>query len=523
MHAFLQRHASRVMGVLHGFDRMRFRGTLRQLAHGGGMREFLFRANVLFKDFKDYVISITDQVREAAQQTADQAGRPLKYLASSATNKEAIARQIAASDGVKEGLVCVLSCVELCRSYQVTRNPQAKRLELHSGLRKCLHYYYYFQHPRLGWMHARLQTWFPFTMHMNLNGREWLCQELDRAGIDYLRRENCLTHVADECRAQQLLDRQLRINWPRLLNSIAKDVHPRLRQIVAPWQNIGYYWSLDESEWATDVMFRSPSALADLYPRLVRHAMSTFGSREVLRFLGRKTPRHGGPCSGNFQGEVTTDLRQRPEGMRIKHRLNHNSLKMYDKQGSVLRVETTINDPHDIKVFRAKEGDEGGAKDWRILRKGVADLHRRAQVSQAANERYLAGLAAANETTALAKLSEPLCRPTQYRGKRVRALNPLSGDDAALLESVSRAEFLVHGFRNHDLQPLLYGAPPRTKEEQRRRSAAVTRKLRLLRAHGLIRKVPKSHRYLLSDQGQRVITAVLAARQADTAKLTAAA
>ena len=99
MHAFLQRHASRVMGVLHGFDRMRFRGTLRQLAHGGGMREFLFRANVLFKDFKDYVISITDQVREAAQQTADQAGRPLKYLASSATNKEAIARQIAASDG----------------------------------------------------------------------------------------------------------------------------------------------------------------------------------------------------------------------------------------------------------------------------------------------------------------------------------------------------------------------------------------------------------------------------------------
>jgi hypothetical protein len=189
----------------------------------------------------------------------------------------------------------------------------------------------------------------------------------------------------------------------------------------------------------------------------------------------------------------------------------------------VLRVETTINDPHDIKVFRPKEGDEHGRKSWRILRKGVADLHRRAEVSQAANERYLNALAAADETTVLAQLTEPLCRPVQYRGGRVRALNPLAADDAQLLEAVSRGEFLVHGFRNRDLQPLLYSSQPSDPHEQRRRSAAVTRKLRLLRAHGLVRKVPKTHRYLLSDKGQTAITALLAARQAETQKLTAAA
>jgi hypothetical protein len=522
MESFLQRHASCVMGVLSGFDRLRFRGTLRPLAHGGGMSEFLYRAQVLLKDFKGYVMGVTNQIRQAVERTAQRADCPFEYLASSATNKEQTALKLAAAHRRQQGLICILSCVETCRSYEIHRNRQARRLELQSGLRKCLHYYYYFQHPRFGLMHARLQSWFPFDLRVGLNGREWLCRELDRSGVAYRRRDNCLVQVADVARAQRLLDRQLRTDWSHLLDSIAAQVHPLRRKILAPWP-IDYYWSLDESEWATDVMFRSPSALAALYPRLVGQAMTTLGSREVLRFLGRKTPLSGAPCFGQFTGEVTSDLRQRPEGIRVKHRVNRNSIKMYDKQGSVLRVETTINDPHDIKVYRAKEGDERGPKDWRILRKGVADVHRRAEVSQAANERYLEALAAADQTTSLAALSEPLCRPTTYRGKRVRALNPLSADDAALLEAVSRGEFLVHGFRNRDLQPLLYSSAALSPADRRRRSAAVTRKIRLLRAHGLIRKVPKTHRYLISKPGQLAIAALLAARNANPQKLTAAA
>jgi hypothetical protein len=520
MLGFVQRHADKVTGILQGFDRLRFRGTLRKLVFLEGMMEFLWKTKVLLKDFKSYVIDVTKQIKTAAEQTAEQAGRPMKYLTSSSTDKEAVARKIAAANGIKEGLLCVLSCVENCQSFEVGPNPKIKQLELRFVPRKCLHYYFYMQHPRLGFLHARFQSWFPFDLRVCLNGREWLCRELDRAGIHYVRRENCLIDVADVGRAQRLLDDQSRTDWLAQLDEFATLAHPLRTRIFQAWP-VDYYWSLDESEWASDVMFRSPQHLAKLYPQLVRHAVNCFGSRDVMRFLGRKVPATG--INTQFQGEVVSDLKQRPEGMRVKHRVKSNSIKMYDKQGSVLRVETTINDPHDFQVFRSKEGDPEGPKSWLPLRKGVADVPRRAEVSQAANERYLEGLAAVEQTTSLADLTAPLCKPTRYRGRSVRALNPLAEPDARLLETINRGEFAINGFRNRDLQAWLYSSPAQTLAERRRRSARTSRQLRMLRAHHLIRKVSKSHRYQLTEFGRSAVTALLTARQADTAKLAAAA
>jgi hypothetical protein len=280
---------------------------------------------------------------------------------------------------------------------------------------------------------------------------------------------------------------------------------------------------VEESEWASDVMFRSPPALAALYPRLIHHGIEHIGSREVMRFLGRKVPTLHGGVRRSFRGEVVTDLRERPEGLRIKHRLRENWIKMYDKQGSVLRVETVINNPCDWKVYRPRQGDPGGAKDWRQLRKGVADLYRRAQVSQAANRRYLDSMAAVDSNVPLGDLARPLCRPVEWKGQRVRALNPLSGDDAQLLQAVNRGEFAINGFRNRDLRVLLWGAPADDAADRRRQSAAVTRKIRLLRAHELIQKVQKTTRYILTAAGRQAISALLAARAADPAKLIAAA
>src|SRR5487761_362186 len=246
--------------------------------------------------------------------------------------------------------------------------------------------------------------------------------------------------------------------------------------------------------------------------------MRNLGSADVMRFLGRKVPQHGG-VNGQFLGEVVSDLKRRPEGMRIKHRLNSNTIKMYDKQGSVLRIETTINDARDRKAFRPKEGQPRGRKSWRPLRKGIADLHRRAQISQAANDRYLDSLAAVEDATPLEELAGQLCQPVELDGRRVRALNPFSVDDAKLLLAVNRGEFFIHGFRNRDLRPLLFGTRETSAEESRRQASAVTRRLRLLRAHGLIRKVPKTHRYMLTERGQSAIAALLAARHANIAKL----
>lgn len=527
MTSFIQRHRDSVIGVLNGLDRLRLRGTKRLLAHTGGMSNFLWQVKVRLKDFKTYALAVTDQIRRAIEQVADDMDRPHVYLRSSSADKEAIARSIMERDGVTEGLICVLSSVEPCFSYSIHRNAETKKLELQGGNSKCKHYYHYAIHPELGFMHVRLQTWFPFTVHMCINGREWLARQMDRAGIGYTRRDNCFVDVADVKRAQHLLDGQLRGNWAIMLNRIVHDASPGLRSVFRTCP-VDSYWSVDQSEWATDVMFRSPDALKGLYPHLIRHGMQTLGSRDVMRFLGRRAPTephlHHEGIHNAFKGEVVTDLKGRPEGVRIKHRVNRNSVKMYDKQGSVLRVETTINDARDMKAYRPKEGDPRGKKSWRYLRKSVVDLRRRAQISQAANERYLEAMAAAELKTPLCELTGPVCRPVRWKGTRVRALHPFNGDDAALLAAVNRGEFTLNGFRNRDLRGLLY---TRKKEyapvEIRRQSSAVTRRLRMLRAHGLIRKVPRTHRYVISPKGRQVITALLAVRQADTEKLTNAA
>lgn len=520
MLSFVQRHREQVTGVLSGFDRLRFRGTLRVLAHVGGMMDYLWHKQVPLTRFKDYVCQTTRRLREATEALAQRAGQRVRYVASSTLSKEDLVRDMAEREGRDEGLLAVLSCVEPCRSYELHRNRQTKHLDLRNSPLKCLHYYFYFQHPQLGFMHARLQTWFPFTMHVCLNGREWLARQLDRAGEGYLRQGNCFVKLSDVPRAQRLFDRQLATNWPRLLDRIARQVFPVLPEILGDYP-VRYYWSADQSEWATDVMFRSPSALAALYPRLVLHGMTQLGTRDVLRFLGRKAGVSG--RFGRLTAEIQSDLRQRIEGTRLKHFVNQNSIKMYDKQGRVLRIETTINSPREMKTYRPKEGDEGGPKSWRYLRKGVADMARRAEISQAANERYLESLATVDETTPLEQLVKDVCRPVQWKGGRVRALNPLAKEDAALLAAVNRGEFLLHGFRNRDLVPLLYSSGRVSTQERRRRASRVTRKLRMLRAHGLIKKIPHTHRYQLTEHGRTIITALLAAQQANTSQLLKAA
>jgi hypothetical protein len=520
MKTFIQRFGKRILGVLHGFDRLRFRGTRRFLASATGMLRYLWRRQILLKDFKAFASNITAQVRQAAEEVAVRSGRPVLYLPNGQMDKEAWARQLAKRDGIRVGLIGVLKSVERCWSFEVQGNRATKKLELRGGPSKCLHYYHYFQDPQVGLVYVRLQTWFPFSVHVGMNGREWLARQMDRIDLPYMQRENCFTWIKDWARAQQLLDEQLRTDWPSLLSRLLQQANPALGSVEPP-PAPPYYWSLEQGEWASDAAFASSAALAELSPRLFHHAWLHFGSADVMRFLGSKVTEQG--PHGNFLGEVVSDLKRRPEGMRIKHRLQHNWIKMYDKQGSVLRVETVINDPRGMKAYRTKEGDEGGAKSWRPLRKGVADLHRRTEISQAANERYLEALTSVDESRSLAELTEGVCRPANWQGKRVRALNPLSAEDACLLEAVNRGEFAINGFRNRDLRGLLYTKPARDESEQRRQSAAITRQLRLLRAHGLIHKVAKTHRYQLSPHGREIINALLAARQASIAKLTQAA
>jgi hypothetical protein len=511
--AFVQRHQADIIGVLHGWDRLRLQGTLRSLYHPSVMDYYLKQSGVLWKDFKAFVTGLTDRVRQAAAGLAIEHHRPMIYLPSSRTSKEDAARQIQERDKIACGLIAVFSCVEPCRRWIARGNRASQKLELRLEWGKCIHLYFYWLHEQLGFLHLRLQTWFPFLIQVCLNGREWLAHQMDAAGIAYRREENCFPWIADVAGAQALMDEQLRTHWPSVLDPLVQKCHPLCAEITRPIER-DYYWTAAESEYATDVMLGERGALERIYPSLVHHAVMTFGSEQVLRFLG-----HSGRSPLN--GEVKSDRRRRCEGVRVKHWVNENSVKCYDKD-SILRVEATINDPKDFRVWRGPENNPEGKKQWRPLRRSVADLHRRAQVSRAATDRYLTALAAVHVRTALAEQAATVCRPVQRDRRRYRALNPLGQADAQLLAIVNRGEFALNGFRNRDVRAHLYN-PTEDRRQERRQMTAVGRQLRLLRAHGLIAKVPKTHRYLVTETGRRMITALLAARQASTEKLTALA
>jgi hypothetical protein len=513
MERFLQRHQGAILGTLSGFDRVLFRGTLPSISHLRGLEAFMATYHVLYKDFGNFVAKLSERIKAHALKLAQQQQRPYRYLPSSTQSKEDIARHIQESDGITTGLVCVLACVEPCPSYTVQRDRATRTIQVLPAQRKCLHLYFYFMDREFGLMHVRLQTWLPFTIQVCLNGREYLARRLHRAGLAYEQRDNCFIRIDDLARAQKMLDALSQRRWQRFLNMLARQVNPLLDASFG-FDVHGYYWTMRQSEYATDILFRDTAALRAIYPRLVTHAIAQFSCEDVLRFLGRRTNR-------NFDGQVTSDVVKRIEGIRVKHRVEENSIKMYDKQGSVLRIETTINDPRRFKVRRLATRYGHTCLRWRPMRKGLADIPRRVEISRAANERYLEALAVVGQPQPVRQTFDPVSRRIVHQGRPYRGLRPLTPEETDLFRAVLRGEFLIQGFRNPDLRRRLF--PEATDDPRRKRQASgrVTRLLRLLRAHGLIRKVSATRYYRVTGKGQQVMNIALQLREVDLANLAA--
>jgi hypothetical protein len=497
----VEKYSKRIVGHLTGFDRLVMRGSIRNLAVTPLFESFLAHSKVLLKDFAAYVEGKSRQLKRASFSEAERTNRPIVYLPSAQTSKEEVAIGIARNDAITEGLICVLHTVELCNSYQIRKDPASKQLVLEAARRKCTHVYHYWIDPTFGFMGARIQTWFPFSVQVWVNGREWLARDMTRHGLRFERRDNCFTWLEDPATAQKLMDQQLKTDWHSVLDAVAARLNPAHGDMLGPAPP-SYYWTAYQTEWATDLMFRSAGDLADIYPALTRASIALFGAKDVMRFLGQVPHWH-------LQGEVTSSFKDRPEGVRVKHSVKYNSVKAYDKQGSVLRIETTINDPTPFKVLRTKTNDPDGPKSRQALRRTVADLHLRAQVSQAVNNRYADALASIEVDDKVAALLSPVSQPARRGGKRYRGIRPFSPNDLALIQAVTRGEFAIAGFRNRDLRAILY--PDQTdRQDQRRLSARVSRLLALLRAHRLIRRLPRCHRYVLTAKGRTVAAAILA-------------
>jgi len=512
MQGFMTRHDANVVGALHGFDRVLFRGTLRSISYLSGMDAWLASQRVLYKNFGTFAEAISKQVRDHARQFAEKHGRPYEYLASAGVSKEDVARDIMQRDNIERGLVCVLGCVELCKSFTIRKNRDEKKLNLVAANRKCLFLYFYFVDREFGLMHIRLQTWLPMPIQVCLNGREYLARRLDRAGIGYEKVGNCFTRIDDLKAAQRMMDDLEKRNWCSFLNALARRVNPWMHS-SNPLDLHGYYWTLRESEYATDVMFRDDASLAAIYPALVSHAISQFDCHNVMRFLGRRT-------NVLFSGEASSNVKHRTEGVRVKHWVEENSIKMYDKAGSVLRIETTMNNPRRFKVRRRATRKGQSVLAWIPLRKSVADITRRVDICRAANERYLEALGVVGEPSPTHQLLDPVSKRIVRRGRSYRALRPIDPVEAKLFAALLDGEFLLHGFRNKDLRCRIYPRA-RTDDDRRRASGRITRMLRLLRAHGLIRKVSHTFNYRVTSKGQRLMTTSLKLRRTSFLALAA--
>ncbi len=524
MNEFISRYSEQLSGVITGFDRLVFRGNLA-LNHETGMKGYLWAQGVAWKDYAKHVAEVSQRVKEASIAPVAACGRPVQYLRRGSDSKEELARTIARRDGITSGPVCAFTAVEPCSSWRVAGDRQSRKLLLVRSRRQCLFVYHYWIDAVFGFMSARLQTWFPFALYVYMNGREWLARQMDQASMQYRRHDNCFSWIEDFPRAQALMDSQLKTDWSQALEACRMRAHPLLPELCAHYP-MSYYWTVFQSEWAMDIVFRDPAQLQRLYPQLIHLGMTSFSSPDVMRFMDKKVS-HKGNVAGPNSYEVVSDLKLRREGVRIKHRLGNNSIKLYDKAysqwGAVLRPEVTLNAPGQFRVFRHKTGDDDGPMQWRPLRAGIADLHRRAEVSQKALDRYCTALARVDDTTTLRELTAGIEKRVRWNGLWVRALHPFEPADLALLNAINRGEFAINGLRNRDLQALLFSATPANKTEARRCSANVSRKLRLLRAHGIIQKLPHTHRYQVTHHGRLILNAVLSAQRTTIQQLTSLA
>ena len=322
MNGFVDLHGASITGVINTFDRVIFKGHLNGFFPDGAFGRYLSRRGILLKDAGPFFEAETQRIRDHVVSLATAAGRPVEYLAGasthrSGTSKEARARAIAERDGVTEGLVCVLSVLEPCRSFAVAPNRQTRRLEVVRRPRKCLHYYLYLIDPEFGWMHVRLQTWAPYEIQVYVNGREWLARQLDAAGIGYRRSDNKITAVDDLAAVAALCQRFAHTDWPPFLERQATLVNPLLPAITHAGFS-GYWWVIDQCEYASDILFTERAALVTIQGDLVTAAITALGATEVLHFLGRKPH----PA---FAGEVTIDSKKRAQGCRVRFRLKPSS------------------------------------------------------------------------------------------------------------------------------------------------------------------------------------------------------
>ena len=504
----LEQFSDKIKGTFSFFDRMIINGYFFPLMNEHSRAGALYQLGVLYKNYKSYFSEVTESLVRCIEDGASELGCPIVYLSSAKKKKEDIAKSFLKEDPATEGLICVLKTLEACRTAKVYGSDEGK-LVVKTCNTKCLHYYLYYQDKEFGFMFVKIQTWFPFNIQVYINGRELMKSVFEKNGISYQCYDNSFTDISDLAKAQELADKFDPKKLSGQLDAFARSINPFLDTVYQTFGQ-GYHWCVNQCEFATDVMFRERSFLEDIYPSLVGHAFYDLTCTDVFTFMGRKP-------SPRFQGEAVSDYKDRPVGCRVKFKLKSNSIKMYDKC-SVLRIETTVNDPREFKIYGTvhhKDGTE--SKQWKPMGKSISNLYRYAEVSKACNMRFLDAMADIVPVKSTLDEIDKVCSGKKVDGKKVTGFNVWSPEVVRIMETVCDGRYLVNGFRNKDIGKTIFPSI----SDPRKLSSKVSRLLKKLRQHGLIKKVPRSRRYHVTSKGRRIMGALIELRHRDYPKLAA--
>jgi hypothetical protein len=493
MSTFSERHAEKIHGVLSCFDRVVITGTLPDLCHAGAMAKYLGARDIRLFDYPRWAEPFRDELRAHAERLAQEAGLPIEFIRRvKDVRKEQRIKQLLATRGEHPGLVHIFSAMEPCPSYKPWHDKRSGKTFLKSTEAKCLHYYFYFIHPALGLCYLRVPTWAPFRLQFYCNGHHVLARQLTRAGIAYTLLDNAFVDIADWAQAQVLADAWEPHRLHRQLDRLAATYCPVLRHFPA-----GVHWSLMQVEYATDVVFARQADFQPLYEALTHTAIHAVKPAHVATFLGRKlTPA--------YQDEVGNDFSIRIEGTRIKHSMGWAAIKRSDKFGLIARVECTANDVTFFQYHRMVEHRDGTTEcKLAPVRKSIYSLPVLRHLLGAGTHRYLDFLAAIEDPRPGLRALEKIATPVQDGERSYRGFNLFHRPDLDLFRTILRGEFTISGFQARQLREHLSGLS----------GAQLSRVLKRLRLHGLLKKIGKRHKYYLTTLGRTVATAALKLRE----------
>ena len=521
MDELIDRFSNFVKGCITGFDRIVFKGMFLPLMHAQGAMNFCQTRGILNKDYKDWMMSNTAKlIGDAEQYAKSHCGEGIIAIPTWHIRKEELAHDRQQREGIKQGLVGVWSCLEGGSSYRARYCAKSGYPQLQNYQTRCKHLYFYFDHEQYGFMNIRLQTWFPYNIQVHLNGREWLRRQLESQKIGFCAYKNKFFHIDDYAKARDILSAQLNARWADILNGFLPTVFPMMSDILG--EHLSYYWTMWQSEWAGDLIFNSPEDLSSIMDSLIRHAHMTGTSARVLRYLDRPIKKDGS-FDPRSKDEVVTRINRFSDGVRIRHWVDNNSVKTYNEK-NVLRVETTINKPDKFRVHRHKQGQSPDEKKSRLpMRKGVADVALRARVSNEVNERFMKDLATLADQNPVHEIIDEITRARTQNGRRVRGLDP-TGKDRDLLQMIADPKFRISGLTNKTLREGLQKTKWASGRTDKQLSARASRYLRLLRDHGLIKKLPQQNKYQMTTRGIKaanILNAFLAASTQELMKMAA--